>query len=136
MVSSYKITPLIDSLSPSVVNRICRYARRRCSVDSSPMPASRLAIVGVLSSAARMPFPGATSASAVWIMDLNSTAHLLCVGFFSLCLGAGLASRDISPEPLGLGPRSNNPSVTGGSKGPSSVTLDPGMIGGCRRWTG
>ena len=53
------------SLRPSVVNRISRYARRSGSVDSRPMLLNRLAIVGVLSSAARTPLPDATSARAV-----------------------------------------------------------------------
>src|SRR5450830_537264 len=67
-VSSKRITPLMASPIPAVVKRISRYARRFCSVDSTPIPASRFAIVGALSSAARMPLPGATNARAVWVI--------------------------------------------------------------------
>src|SRR5450830_2079954 len=67
-VSSNRITPLMASPIPAVVKRISRYARRFCSVDSTPMPASRFAIVGALSSAARIPLPGATNARAVWLI--------------------------------------------------------------------
>ena len=53
------------SAAPSVVNSMSRYARRFSSVDSTSIEAKRFVIVPVLSSAARMPFPGATSAHAV-----------------------------------------------------------------------
>ena len=43
------------SLTPGVVNSISRYVRRFSSVDSSLMLAKRLAMVPVLSSAAKMP---------------------------------------------------------------------------------
>ena len=53
------------SAAPSVVKSMSRYARRLSSVDSIPIESNRFLIVPVLSSAARMPFPGATSARAV-----------------------------------------------------------------------
>src|SRR5207245_930119 len=51
--------------APLVVNSISRYARRRSSVDSHPIESKRFLIVPLLSSAARMPLPGATSARAI-----------------------------------------------------------------------
>ena len=70
-----RITPLTNSSIPSAVKRISRYSRRRSSVDSRPTPRSRFSIVGVLSSAARMPFPVATSARAVSAIDAISIVH-------------------------------------------------------------
>jgi hypothetical protein len=64
MVSSNRITPLTNSSAPSVVNNSSRYARRRSSVDSTPIDVKRFAIVPSLSSAARMPLPSATRAEA------------------------------------------------------------------------
>ena len=52
----------MESPAPAVVNSISRYARRRSSVDSHPIESKRFLIVPLLSSAARMPLPGATSA--------------------------------------------------------------------------
>src|SRR4029079_8196607 len=49
----------------SVVNSCSRYARRVSSVDSMPIESNRFLIVPSLSSAARIPLPGATSARAV-----------------------------------------------------------------------
>src|SRR6266446_9035958 len=70
------MTPLMYSSTPGVVNRRSRYARRFSSVDSSPIESNRFLIVPVLSSAARIPFPSATSALAVscsswWPMRLS-----------------------------------------------------------------
>src|SRR5260221_5252561 len=59
------MTPLTKSAAPFVEKSISRYARRRSSVDSSPIESKRFLIVPLLSSAARIPFPGATSARAV-----------------------------------------------------------------------
>ena len=50
------------SSAPGVVKRRLRYARRFSSVDSTPIVSKRFLIVPVLSSAARIPFPSATSA--------------------------------------------------------------------------
>jgi hypothetical protein len=49
----------------AVVKRRSRYARRLSSVDSISIESKRFLIVPSLSSAARMPLPGATSARAV-----------------------------------------------------------------------
>jgi hypothetical protein len=65
IVSSNRITALMNSSTPGVVNRISRYALRISSVDSSMIESNRFWIVVSLSSAARMPLPGATSAFAV-----------------------------------------------------------------------
>ena len=65
IVSSNRITPLMNSSTPSVVNSSSRYARRVSSVDSTPIESKRFLIVPSLSSAARMPLPSATSARAV-----------------------------------------------------------------------
>ena len=65
IVSSKRITPLMCSSLPSVVKSISRYARRLSSVDSTPIESKRFLIVPSLSSAARIPLPGATSAFAI-----------------------------------------------------------------------
>jgi len=65
IVSSNRITPLMCAPSSGVVNSICRYPRRVSSVLWTPIESKRFLIVPVDSSAARMPFPGATSAVAV-----------------------------------------------------------------------
>jgi hypothetical protein len=62
IVSSNRITPLIASASPGVVKRVSRYARRFGSVFGMPSSLKRLSMVGKLSSAARMPLPGARRA--------------------------------------------------------------------------
>jgi hypothetical protein len=56
------MTPLMKSERFGVVNSVCRYSRRLSTVFSMPRAAKRLAIVGWLSSAARIPLPGETSA--------------------------------------------------------------------------
>src|SRR6186997_1573814 len=53
------------SSAPLVVKSRSRYARRVSSVDSTPIESKRFLIVPSLSSAARMPLPGATSARAI-----------------------------------------------------------------------
>src|ERR1700728_2777539 len=65
MVSSKRITPLMNSPAPGAVNSISRYARRVSSVDSSLMLLKRLRMVLVLSSAAKSPRCFATMAFAV-----------------------------------------------------------------------
>ena len=65
MVSSNKITPPIKSAAPSVINNISRYRRLDSSVDSVLIVSNRFFIVGVLSSAAKIPLPFATIAFAV-----------------------------------------------------------------------
>ena len=64
-VSSNRITPLTVSPMPGQVNSSSRQSRRVSAVEGTLMLASRFWIVGVLSSAARMPLRGATSARAV-----------------------------------------------------------------------
>src|SRR5581483_10203376 len=59
------MTPLMCCSQPAAVNIAPRNPMRFCSVFSTPMLLRRLPIVLVLSSAARMPLPGATSAFAV-----------------------------------------------------------------------
>src|SRR4029078_6628678 len=59
------MTPLMYSSAPGVVKRSSRYARRVSSVDSTPIESKRFLIVPSLSSAARIPLPGATSARAI-----------------------------------------------------------------------
>src|SRR6201984_606512 len=58
------MTPLMNSSAPGVVKRRSRYARRFSSVDSTPIVSKRFLIVPLDSSAARIPFPSATSARA------------------------------------------------------------------------
>ena len=65
MVSSYMMTPLMNSATPGAVKSISRYVRRLCSVDWIPSASNRLVKVGTVSSAARMPFPSATSVAAM-----------------------------------------------------------------------
>jgi hypothetical protein len=57
--------PLMKSPSPGVDKARARQARRVSSVDSTPIALKRLAIVGPLSSAARMPLPSAANACTV-----------------------------------------------------------------------
>src|SRR5437773_3214061 len=61
IVSSKRITPLINSPDPAVVNKISRYARRLSSVEGTLMLFNRFSIVPELSSAARIPLPEATN---------------------------------------------------------------------------
>src|SRR5258706_11055756 len=65
MVSSYRITALMYFAAPGARNSSSRYARRLSSVFGTPIASNRRLIVLVLSSAARMPFPGATNARAM-----------------------------------------------------------------------
>ena len=65
IVSSKRITPLINSPAPFVVNRTSRYARLFSSVEGTLMLFRRFSIVPELSSAASIPFPGATSFRAI-----------------------------------------------------------------------
>ena len=55
----------MNAPSPGVASNRLRYARRFSSVDSTPIDLNRLAIVGALSSTARMPLPAWTSESTV-----------------------------------------------------------------------
>ena len=88
------------SLRPSVVNRISRYARRSDSVDSRPMLLNRLAIVGVLSSAARTPLPGATSARAVSSMASMFIRDPYSVPYPGSEMAAKGWSSSSGPDPL------------------------------------
>ena len=56
-------------------------------MDSTPTDARRFAIVGVLSSAARMPLPGATSARAV--SGIALVRHLLDLLRFGSQISSG-----------------------------------------------
>src|SRR5918999_3185282 len=67
----------MNSSAPWVVKRRSRYARRFSSVDSTPIESKRFLIVPSLSSAARMPFPGATSSFAVCSRRFVSIHSLL-----------------------------------------------------------
>src|SRR6266446_7835785 len=69
------MTPLMNSSTPGVVKSMSRYALRVSSVDSTPIESRRFLIVPVLSSAARIPLPSATSARAVF--SSSSIADLL-----------------------------------------------------------
>src|SRR6266496_863451 len=114
MVSSNRITPLMNRPALSVVNSSSRYARRFSSVEATSMDASRLVIVPVLSSAARMPFPGATSAWAMTSSWLWPIAGSSC----------SLADPSLTLRAVGL-PRQ-------GSRVPDSVLVDgvAGQVGG------
>src|SRR5437899_4014099 len=78
------MTPLMYSSAPGVVKRRLRYARRFSSVDSTPIVSKRFLIVPVLSSAARIPFPSATSAAAV---SCSSVFGMETPWSLSSCLG-------------------------------------------------
>ena len=56
-VSSYTITPDMYCESPGVEKSICLYRIRLSSVFSNLMLSKRFAMVAMLSSAARIPFP-------------------------------------------------------------------------------
>src|SRR5919106_1479388 len=101
MVSSNRITPLMNSSTPSVVKRRSRYARRFSSVDSTPILSKRFLIVPVLSSAARMPLPGATIARAVL---LSSDRFMPVSRSRSLPLdGSGWLAGDVVGDPVDPG---------------------------------
>src|SRR5690348_13632963 len=108
MVSSYRMTPLMNSSTPGVVKSMSRYARRVSSVDSRPIESKRFLIVPVLSSAARIPLPSATSAFAV------SCSSLLAIAVFS--------RSDSVPNGI-ASPRGANPCFHGtGVRGPEART--------------
>src|SRR5579884_380889 len=93
IVSSKRMTPLMNSSTPGVVKRRLRYARRLSSVDSTPIVSKRFLIVPSLSSAARMPFPSATSARAV------SCSSVFGIGNLLLAVLSSIMARLQSPEP-------------------------------------
>src|SRR5438067_13641751 len=109
------------SSTPFVVNSISRYARRRSSVDSTPMESKRFLIVPLLSSAARMPLPGATSARAVAFSSLRSMRSLP----FN---GAGWFARDVVGDPIHAGHLVDDPRC----HALEHVGRKPGPIGGHR----
>src|SRR5579859_551783 len=91
------MTPETYSSAPGVVKSSSRYARRFSSVDSTPIESKRFLIVPVLSSAARIPFPSATSAAAVScssVCDMESP----CLAVSGSPLWPGLQS----PQPAGV----------------------------------
>ncbi len=102
IVSSNRITPLTCSARPGVVNSMSRYARRLASVESNPIESNRFLIVPVLSSAARMPLPGATSWAAVarrtsvsmFVPPVGSCERSSC----TCSLRAGCARRHERPQ--------------------------------------
>ena len=65
MVSSWRMTPLTMSDPPGLERSSSHEARRLSGVESIACAASRLVRAATVSSAARMPFPPATSARAV-----------------------------------------------------------------------
>ena len=65
MVSSNRITPLMDRFRPGAVNSSSRSARRVSPVEGRSISRKRFSMVGKLSSAARRPLPGARSARTV-----------------------------------------------------------------------
>src|SRR5258708_1256504 len=71
IVSSNIITPLINSSMPGVVKRSSRYSRLKSSVDEIPIDKNLFSIVGNDSSAASIPFPGATSALAIFSKSIS-----------------------------------------------------------------
>ena len=84
IVSSKRITPLMNSPAPVVVNKISRYARRFSSVEGTLMLFNRFSIVPELSSAARIPLPGATSFFAMDCKFSVFMAFLLQIIFAAL----------------------------------------------------
>src|ERR671937_405986 len=101
IVSSKRMTPLMNSSAPSVVKSMSRYARRFSSVDSTPIESNRFLIVPADSSAARIPFPKATSALAVSFRSFPAMASsvVLTGGKYLLRSGArrGLAAAVAPP---------------------------------------
>src|SRR2546430_14509985 len=94
------MTPLMYSSAPGVVKRRLRYARRFSSVDSTPIVSKRFLIVPVLSSAARIPFPSATSAAAVLCSSgVGLGFPCLACSLFGGCLIAPAQT----PPPRGAG---------------------------------
>jgi hypothetical protein len=93
IVSSKRITPLINSPAPFVVNKSSRYARRFSSVEGTLMLFSRFSIVPELSSAARIPFPGATSFFA-----MDSRFSVFIIVFFFVERNSSLLPRKILLE--------------------------------------
>src|SRR2546423_3920541 len=110
------MTPLMYSSTPGVVKSMSRYARRVSSVDSRPIESKRFLIVPVLSSAARMPLPSATSAFAV------SCSSLLAIAVFS--------RSDSVPNGIAT-PQGANPCFHGTGRGrPGRQPLDPSTATG------
>src|SRR3989344_1104777 len=69
------MTPEMYSPNPGVVKSISRYARRLSSVEGTAILVNRFSIVPVLSSAARIPFPGATICFAISASDIGVILH-------------------------------------------------------------
>src|SRR3989344_3425609 len=95
MVSSYRITPLMYCSSPSAVSKVCRYARRFSSVQGTPTDSNRFWHVLELSSAARIPFPGATIILAVFFRRPISIAKLLHMLSFNKSDIARMCGHDV-----------------------------------------
>src|SRR5881398_2638015 len=108
------MTPLMYSSAPGVVKRRLRYARRFSSVDSTPIESKRFLIVPVLSSAARIPFPSATSARAV--LSKSAIVHLLALS---------IPEQRLYPRHL-LGRRGDDPP---GRDPPRRMDLGPAVCG-------
>src|SRR3972149_4416908 len=73
----------MNSETPGVVKMRSRYARRVSSVDGISNALNRFSMVGALSSAARIPLPGATRDRAVSASSPRFIAWRLPVGFRS-----------------------------------------------------
>src|SRR3979409_2095154 len=123
--------------APLVVKSISRYARRRSSVDSNPIASKRFLIVPLLSSAARMPLPGATSASATssnWPVPMTSPPTSSTRSFcpFECCSfpfdGARWLRRDVVGHPVHAGDLVDD----AGRDALEHVVRQPGPVGGHR----
>src|SRR3954452_12652852 len=94
------MTPLMCRAAPSVVNNISRYARRRSSFDSQPIASNRFLIVPLLSSAARMPLPGATNARAISLSDVIGSLPFNRARWFRRdVVGDPIHARDLVDNP-------------------------------------
>ena len=79
IVSSNRMTPLIADSYPSVENMLDLYILLASGDGSIPTASSLLDIVPLLSSAARMPFPDATSSLAVFsrsCLSISATNYI------------------------------------------------------------
>src|SRR5512132_1319100 len=94
------MTPLMNSAAPWVVNSSSRQSRRLSAVEGTSMASKRFLMVPLLSSAARMPLPGATNAAAV-----TASSSTVIVGTSSQVMGGmsvlwGMASPFLQDEPV------------------------------------
>src|SRR5512141_837285 len=89
----------MNSETPMVVKRRSRYARRFSSVDGRSIALNRFSIVGALSSAARIPLPGATrdratsSSSPMFISWFLPSRFLVLLHLLSYSIGRSKSDR-------------------------------------------